>query len=310
MSIRFNLTILVFALGSSIPLVNSPVFAQDTAHPQTTYTFPFDIKEPSASWALPNFLEEISALSWDNRKKMLVTLQDESGNLFFLEDGKVREELEFWKDGDYEGVEVVGDDIIAMKSSGTLYYIKNAGKKDQSVEKYNDFLTQDHDVEGLGYDAANNRLLLACKGKAGDGSEFRLKKAIYAFDLEKMALLEDPAYIISFEDVHDYLEISPSIRKWEKLMEFFQPNETNFTFSPSAIAVSPDGSELYVLSTAGKYILILDKLSGKIKHIEKLPKKMHPQPEGICFDDLGNLYISNEGKGGTPMLYRYTPRAD
>ena len=37
-----------------------------------------------------------------------------------------------------------------------------------------------------------------------------------------------------------------------------------------------------------------------------LDKKLHAQPEGITFDEEGNLYISNEGKNGIAMLYKYS----
>jgi len=300
---------LLLATGLLVGL-HSTTMAQDANPLSARYVFPYDLREPSLGWVLPMFLEEISALSWDPERNMLVTLEDESGNLFYLQDGRVVQELEFWKDGDYEGVEVVGKDVFVLKSSGTLYHVRQAGSRQQELEKYNDFLNPDYDVEGLGIDPAGNRLLLACKGMAGEGDEFKMKKAVYAFRLDRMELEKDPAYLISFEDVHQFLETSPSIRKWEKLMEFFQPNDTDFTFSPSGLAVTPDGTHIYILSTAGKYVLVLDYASGNILHIEKLSKKMHPQPEGICFDELGNLYISNEGKGGMPTLYRFAPRAD
>jgi len=257
-------------------------------------------------------LQEISGLSWDESRHQLVAVQDENGYLFYLHDGQIEERVEFWKDGDYEGVEVVDDQVFAVKSSGTLYRVIAPGTPDQEVEKFNDFLDPSNDVEGLAYDKAKNRLLLACKGKAGEGDVFELKKAVYTFDLDpsKMELEKDPVFVISLKDVQDYLDISHSIRKWETLMEKFQPNETNFTFTPSGIAVSPDGAYIYILSTAGKFILILDSHAGKIVHIEKLKKKDHPQPEGICFDSLSNLYLSNEGKGGSPVIYRYAPKAD
>jgi uncharacterized protein YjiK len=282
------------------------------ASPIRSPAFPYDVTEPTESWYLPMVLQEVSGLSWDARRNQLIAIQDENGYLFYLHDGQIEERVEFWKDGDYEGVEVVGNEVFVVKSSGTLYQIQHPGSPDQKVEKFNDFLDPGNDVEGLAYDREKHRLLLACKGKAGEGEAFELKKAVYAFDLNpsKMELEKDPVYVISLEDVRDFLNMSPALRKWENLMDKFQPNDTHFTFTPSGIAVTPDGEYIYILSTAGRFILILDSQTGAIVHIEKLKKKNHRQPEGICFDSLSNLYISNEGSGASPTLYRYAPRAD
>jgi uncharacterized protein YjiK len=35
----------------------------------------------------------------------------------------------------------------------------------------------------------------------------------------------------------------------------------------------------------------------------KMDKSVHRQPEGICFDIDGTLYISNEGKGEVAQLH-------
>ena len=94
------------------------------------------------------------------------------------------------------------------------------------------------------------------------------------------------------------------------MIEFFD-SEEDFSFSPSAIAINPLTGNIYVTSSVGKMLLILDP-EGQIMHIEKLSKKVHPQPEGLCFAPDGALYISNEGKGDHDgMIYRfnYKPRA-
>ncbi|MDX1667015.1 MAG: SdiA-regulated domain-containing protein [Saprospiraceae bacterium] len=273
------------------------------------YNFRYDVDRPDREIELPDELEEISGLSMSPMGEHILGVQDEEGIVFYIdpENGKIRREIEFWKDGDYEGIEAVGEAVFVVKSSGTLYQIRRIGQPDQRVDKFNYFLDSDYDVEGLGWDSLENRLLIACKAKAGEGEEYRMKKAIYSFNLETLVIEEQPAFLISLQDVHDYLSTSPAIRRLEKLWEFFQPNESEFTFAPSALAVHPFTGEIYIASNAGKLILILGR-DGKIRHIEKLDKDIHPQPEGLCFDRKGNLYIANEGKGTDPRIFIYNYR--
>lgn len=273
---------------------------------QPGFTFPYQINEPDHAMTLGKKLMEISGLSQSADEKYLIAIQDENDLIFFIDkkSGKIQESLEFWKDGDYEGVEAVGKEVFVIKSSGTLYQITDLGKEGQKTEKFNSFLNGSYDAEGLAYDAAGRRLLIACKAKAGEGEQYKLMKSIYSFDLESMTLDSLPAYTISLEEVHAYLDTSPSIRKLEKLQEFFKPNQSEFGLSPSGLAIHPFSGDLYIISSVGKMLVVLSP-EGKIRHIEKLKKKVHVQPEGICFDAGGQLYISNEGKGGSAKLYRF-----
>ncbi|MCB0551422.1 MAG: SdiA-regulated domain-containing protein [Phaeodactylibacter sp.] len=273
------------------------------------YHFAYNLKEPDQTFKMPKDLEEISGLGISEDGDALVAVQDEDGRLFFINrySGQVFMEAEFWKDGDYEGVEMVGGTAYVVKSSGTLYEVKKPGTPEQEVEKYNFFLDEDNDVEGLAYDRANNRLLLACKAKAGQEKTFKHKKGIYAFDLTTKTLGEAPVYFVSLDSVNSYLAKDPAIRKLEKVVEFF--SEEDFDFSPSAIAIHPITGNIFLTSSVGKLLLVLSP-NGQIMHIEKLSKKVHPQPEGLCFDPAGTLYISNEGKGEDGLIYRFNYKPD
>lgn len=263
---------------------------------QSTY-FPYDSENPDQVFELPKELVEISGLGISSDGTRLFAVQDENGVVYKIDahTGAVENHFEFWKDGDYEGIEVVGEHIYVVKSSGTVYQISYLGKENQKVEKFNFFLNKDNDVEGLCYDEAKNRLLLACKGKPGQDATFEYKKGIYSFDLGNTTLGEKPVYLVSLEEVQEYLKTDPIIRKFEKVMEFFQPGDGGFTFGPSAIAIHPKSGHFFITSAVGKLLLVMDR-SGKILHIENLKKSIHEQPEGLCFDQEGNMYISNEGK--------------
>ena len=56
----------------------------------------------------------------------------------------------------------------------------------------------------------------------------------------------------------------------------------------------PISGNLYVLASVGKTLVVIDH-HNQIMHVELLDPMQFPQPEGICFDPQGNLFISSEG---------------
>lgn len=269
----------------------------------------YSLNAPDETFEMPDALEEISGLGLSSDGKYLIAVQDEDGIVFFVNKttGKVEREVEFWKDGDYEGVEAVGEDVFVVKSTGTVYKMpkKDGNYHRDHVEKYNFFLNDENDVEGLAYDAANNRLLLACKAKVGEGADYSRQKGIYGFDLAKMQLHETPVYTVSLEQVLAYLSSTPYYDDKDELLDRFEEDDDELDFAPSSIGIHPITGHIYILSSVGKLLMVLDR-QGEIIHLEKIKKKVHNQPEGLCFDRDGTLYIANEGdKNDTPKIYRF-----
>jgi uncharacterized protein YjiK len=303
-----------FLAISLASLTGCPVAPDDDARSITVdarYHFPYDLRTPDETFKLPYILEEISGLAMTEDGQYLVAVQDEDGLVFFIErqTGEVARQFEFWKKGDYEGVEVIGDTIYVVRSNGTLYEIVRGGEPDQAMERYKLALTGKNDVEGLTYDRANRRLLLACKGEPGlEEVAYPGMKAVYGFCLETKTLQEEPVFLISMDSILQYLEMDPEIRKLDKLLEFFD-EENEKEFSPSAIEIHPITDNIFITSSVGKMLIVLDA-EGRLLHIEKLSKKVHPQPEGLSFDREGNMYISNEGRGKKGTIHRFAYRAD
>jgi uncharacterized protein YjiK len=281
----------------------------DSSKVRLNHKLGYDFRNPDAEFIMPSGLDEISGLSMSQDKSQLLANNDEEGKIFIVNKstGAVESEIEFYKEGDYEGLEVVGESIFVVKSTGTIYEIKNLGKPEQEVIKHKFFLSKENDVEGLALDIKNNRLLLSCKGIGGVGDEFRMAKSVYAFDLPSRTLEEKPAIKIQAEHCHHYLGVCETHDNLEKLKAFFAA-EDEFNLSPSAIAIHPISGEIFIASSRGKVLLVLDA-DGKILHIEKLDKKIHPQPEGLCFDSDGTLYMSNEKKKDNPAkIYKFNYR--
>jgi len=257
----------------------------------------YDYASPKLIGELPAELDEISGLSLaPGHRNELLAVQDEQGKIFRInaKTGGLLWAVNFWKDGDYEAVEAVGDDVWVAKSTGTLYHITNAGKPNQNVDKYNTMLTGDNDVEGLAYDPSRNRLLLACKEDAKDDGNDKNGRYIYAFDLKTKTLSAKPVFAIEREAVKNFLARCEKTTGHEKLCDFFITRD-EYDLAPSAIAVHPKTGQLFITSSVGKVLMVLNP-DGRIDHLQRLNKKLFAQPEGMAFDPDGTLYISTEKK--------------
>ena len=272
--------------------------------------FPYSINQPDAVFELPGELREISGLSLCDDGEHLVAHNDEEGIIFVLskKDGRVEKKIVFWDEGDYEGIEVVGDDAFVIKSNGNIYQVRNFLKDDHpQTIKHRSFLNKENDVEGLGYDAARHALLVGCKGKGVDEKGGKLKKAIYAFSLDSMQMQRKPVYVLELKDIQQLLEHYPEGTAHKKICETFAPGTNEMRFNPSAIAVHPLNRNIYLTSSTGKMLMVMDP-GGRLLFIEKFKKSVHPQPEGLCFDKDGTLYIADEGKKGQGRIYRFAYR--
>lgn len=257
--------------------------------------FPYLIHSPDQTFVMPEDLKEISGISLADGGDFLLAVQDEKGILYYLNKntGVIERQVKFWENGDYEDVASVGKTVYVVKSSGTIYEIPENAKE---VKKYNFSLDAENDVEGLTFDAANNRLLLACKAKIGV-EDSKGKRGVYAFDLQNKNISKEPVLTIEAKEVRAYLKSLPNTDTNEKLMDAFKSEQLDF--APSAIAINPKSGNICLLSAVGNVLLVLDSM-GNVVHVEKLKKKVHAQPEGICFDLNGTMYISNEAKDGEP----------
>lgn len=253
-------------------------------------TLDYDLEHPSSTI---NFdaedLKEISALSPTDEKGIFLAISDEKGEFFLInaENGKITQRVLFREKGDFEGAEMVGHALWGLKSDGKLFEVQHWKQGEPMVTEFETPLKKKDDVEGLGYDAGRHALLLACKGDP-DSAYLR---HIYLFDLKTKTMDEKPLY-----------SIDPKIVN--RLVPYLETEKHDY-FSPSAVAVNPVDGNVYVISTALKRLVILNKESKKIQFAARLEKALFPQPEGIAFDPEGNLFISSEGKKDNGRLLRF-----
>ena len=268
------------------------------ALPQSSY----QINAPDKVWSLSSKLLEISGLAYDTTKKELIAINDEKGILFSLDTnkGEILSTQVFSKKGDYEGIEMVGDIIYVVESDGTLHEITDGAKS----KKLSNKLKSSNDVEGLGYDATNAILLLACKGKPSINSEQKLKKTkvVYGYDVVNKEFKEDPVIIIADSTLLQFFDAQLSSNIDNSRSADYKKRLKSF--APSAIAYNKNDNSYYILSSVGKTMVVLDQ-ENNIKSIDFLDNKLHRQPEGMVFDEDHNLYISNEGKFGVAKIFKY-----
>ena len=239
---------------------------------------------------LPGKLNEISGITVTGDGRLFCE-GDEDADIFELDYKSGAVVKKFYagnsmlgsKKGDFEDIAFVKDKFYLLESKGRLLEFSE-GKEGEHVDYkiYETKLKESNDVEGLCYDPETNSLLLACKGKPGEGYE--KSKTVYSFLLNSMVLEDTPRFIIPLD----------SIKK----------NTIENEFGPSGIARHPLTGTFFIIAARGNVIVELSK-TGELLNEKDLPEKIHKQPEGIAFDKENDLIISNEGKQKSARLVIY-----
>lgn len=281
-------------LGGCQGAVSRSGDAPDRSAPLATY----DLDAPDTLFRLPDPLREISGLAWEGPGRLLAH-NDEDGILIRLDAGRgtVLGQWRFGDDRDYEGVACLGAEAWLVESDGDLFRVSGYDGPSPRVTKYEHALSRDQDVEGLAWDGAR-RLLLACKDEPGAGLDRDDHKALYAFDPERGVLDEQPAVRIGLEEVATRLRrdvlhgLGPELQAAFKLK-----GKRRDLFQPSGVAVHPQTGRLWVLSAHYRMLAVLDP-DGRLRALHALSHPAFPQPEGLCFDPRGVLYLSSEANNG------------
>jgi len=229
-------------------------------------------------WDMPSILREISGIAYLG-KNQFACIQDESGVIFIYNTAtkKIDRQITFGATGDYEGIALVGHTAYVLRSNGKIFEVDNIDTQSPKIKEYDTPLTSKNDVEGLTYDAKNNRLLLAIKGAETNTTDY---KGIYAFNLKTKQLSAEPVLKLSLSD---------------PMLQGSKSKKPENSLQPSDIAVNPQNGEIYLTESANAHLLILNT-DGSIKERYALSKNDFSQPEGITFSPSGDIFISNEGK--------------
>ncbi len=255
----------------------------------------YSLNNPDGSYDLPGRLEEISGLDYLG-DQVILCVEDEKGVLYFYNTGekKVTREIKFAKNGDYEGVAHIDNLAYVIKSDGKLFTFPIDRNNEVDAMEIKTPFTRANDLEGLTAGHKKNELYLACKEQAEIENNKMKGRAVYSFDLEKNLVLKTP-----------YIHLTTEIFR-EVLKENGLSPSRHMPFKPSGIALHPKTGDMFIIGSVGKLIIVLDR-SGKITGAVPLSQKIFIQPEGICFDEKGTLFISSEGRGKNGYILAFNP---
>lgn len=276
-------------------------------NPKAEEPFLYNLESPDDKYKLPGYLEEVSGLSYYGKGK-IACVQDEKAFIYVLnlEEEKISKKYDFGSDGDYEDIAVVGKTAYILENNGDIFRVKDFKKKDRKIKKYKTPLKEKNDCEGMAYDPLLNALLIACKGSPSIEKEepYEGYKAIYKFDLEEKELDETPYFLVDLKRLDSYMDQNVFTRLSVKVAKSLRLIDSETNFQPSGLAIHPLSGEIYVIASAGKLLIILNR-QGKVQDVKELDPKEFRQPEGICFSPNGDMYISNEGQGGKGYILKF-----
>jgi uncharacterized protein YjiK len=251
---------------------------------------PFNLGKPDKLYKLDRELNEISGLTWQPQINRLLAVSDDNSHVFALEmNGNIDFCFDLSEINDFEAITTSSDRIIVMSSTGLLYDISFDWKEREikSIIKYRSGLTTLQEPEGMCLSRSKNSLLIALKGKPGKNLYSVFGKAIYSLPVERFGKKAKKSFVFKIDDLmHSYPETKKKHRE----------------FAFSGCDIDPLTKDLYVISAVNEWLFVFDSDKGQLKHAERLSIEEFKQPEGICFDDDGDLYIASEGKSEKAIL--------
>ncbi|WP_205512807.1 SdiA-regulated domain-containing protein [Longitalea arenae] len=264
-------------------------------------------------WLLPEELKEISANVFQDDNRM-ACIQDNAGIIYIynLQNKTIDEKIQFAEKGDYEGLAMVKNAWYVLRSDGLLYEVQPQAGKKPLVKTFHLPFEAENDMESLCFDSANNRLLIGVKEK--DLTE-KDKKGIYSFDLKSRQMNKNAVFYIESTVNGDDKDAKDAEKDKNKSDDKEKDDKDkgkkkkkgNDEIKPSGIAIDPKSNELYILDGPSSRLFIADA-KGTITSRIQLDKKTFPQPEGLCFNSKGELYISSEaGKNEQGVIVKFNP---
>jgi len=233
---------------------------------------------------LPMELDEISGLNFYEKDTSIFAIVDDDGALYKIKKGKRIGVMKFAESADYEDIARIDSTLFILKSNGTIFRL-NYARDTLQVEEFPFPQPKANEFEILYYDDRSAKVMLICKDCESDK-----KKALTTYTFDPISgTYSDSSFAISVTSIDSIM------------------GKKKMKFKPSAAAINPKDSLLYIISSINKLIVVTD-LQGKVKQAVPIDPKLFKQPEGMTFNSRGDMFISNEfAENGTAelMMFRY-----
>lgn len=237
-------------------------------------------------------LHEISGLAFHgNRYDSFFAINDEQGKLYAFTQSNLRPVFsKFGRSGDYEDLTIANGRVVVLKSSGELFsfpFPRLDGSNADSVITLKKLVPKG-EYEGL-YTDSSGVMYVMCKHCEADNA---------AKQLSVYPLQPDTGYTYRTGAV-----IRLDVKRIAELGA-----ETKLRFAPSCLARHPITKEWYIISSVNKMLVVTDD-AFTVKEVYHLKPNLFRQPEGMAFDNKGNLYVTNEGRDEDAdlLVFPYKP---
>ena len=252
----------------------------------------YDLGAPK-KYIVPESLHEISGICLlKNNPDTMYAIEDETGRLFHFHLGDGRfPAYKFGGHGDYEDVTILNDaEFVVLRSDGSLFVfplglIRGGDKK---VVKVYEHILPKGEYEGV-FGDEGGRLIAICKNCPDDDQRDEVSAYLLQYDDKHVLRIKD----------HFFVQVPAS-----KLHSI----HSKVKFHPSCVARHPLTKDWYIVSSVNKVLIVFDG-QWKVKGMYDLDPVLFKQPEGLAFDNKGNMYISNEGVRGNAnaLGFSYKP---
>ncbi len=221
---------------------------------------------------LPLELDEISGVAYYKVDSSVFAINDEKGWLYKIKRGQEIKRWKFSSGADFEDIVMLDSVFYVLQSNGNIIRLSFNSANTVAVQNYYfDQQGAKNEFEILYFDSTRGKLILICKDCESD-----TKKTLTTFAF-------DPAVgkYSGSEFTINASEIAAAV------------GEKKIKFKPSAAAINPADSLLYIISSINK-LIVVTTVNGEFRNAYPIDRGIFKQPEGLTFTPTGGMIISNE----------------